>query len=292
MIRLRAGNRQGAGSTPGAYSETTRPSLADARGQLGVRGRVVAVDAAAEHGDRAAARLERAAVRLAVDSTREAADDDETRPPPAPGRAAARPAIRTTSRLAPPRSPLRVGREARRSPAPRRKSPGGGSCSSRSSDGYVGSERPTKRDASARRAQTGMRPRRRRAGTARSVARAAQRPRGGPSRPRRRRAARSLTASPAPWASGRRAPRRHVPCRPPPRRQAARSFAPRVRPAPARGPRAATARPRGSAIRSPPSTAERLASHSRACVGDALAHCLGALAGGALELPRTRPRAP
>ena len=42
-----------------------------------VRGRIVAVDAAAEHGDRRAARLERAAVRLAVDTAREAADDDE-----------------------------------------------------------------------------------------------------------------------------------------------------------------------------------------------------------------------
>ena len=28
MIRLRAGNRHGAGSTPGAYSETTRPCSA------------------------------------------------------------------------------------------------------------------------------------------------------------------------------------------------------------------------------------------------------------------------
>jgi hypothetical protein len=36
MIRLRAGNRQGAGSTPGAYSETTRPVLADCARQLRV----------------------------------------------------------------------------------------------------------------------------------------------------------------------------------------------------------------------------------------------------------------
>ena len=41
--------------------------------------RVVAVDAAAEHGDRRAAGLERAAVRLAVDPAREAAHDDEPR---------------------------------------------------------------------------------------------------------------------------------------------------------------------------------------------------------------------
>ena len=44
-----------------------------------MRRRIVAVDAAAEHGDRDAARLERALVRLAVDAAREAAHDDEPR---------------------------------------------------------------------------------------------------------------------------------------------------------------------------------------------------------------------
>ena len=34
MIRLRAGNRQGAGSTPGAYSETTSPRSHDPRREL------------------------------------------------------------------------------------------------------------------------------------------------------------------------------------------------------------------------------------------------------------------
>lgn len=42
-----------------------------------MRSRVVAVDAAAEHGDGRAARVQRAAVRLAVDAARQAADDDE-----------------------------------------------------------------------------------------------------------------------------------------------------------------------------------------------------------------------
>jgi hypothetical protein len=44
-----------------------------------VRRGVVAVDAAAEHGDRVAVPGERAAVRLAVDAARQTADDDETR---------------------------------------------------------------------------------------------------------------------------------------------------------------------------------------------------------------------
>ena len=44
-----------------------------------MRGRVVPVDAAAEHGDREAARLEGAAMRVAVDASREPADDDEPR---------------------------------------------------------------------------------------------------------------------------------------------------------------------------------------------------------------------
>ena len=50
-MRFRAGNRHGAGSTPGGYSETTRPLAGDAAGELGVRARIVAVDPAAEDGD-------------------------------------------------------------------------------------------------------------------------------------------------------------------------------------------------------------------------------------------------
>ena len=79
MILLRAGNRQGAGSTPGAYSETAEPGRANARAQLGVRGRVVAVDPAAEDGDRRAAGLESSPVRFSVDASREPADDDDAR---------------------------------------------------------------------------------------------------------------------------------------------------------------------------------------------------------------------
>ena len=65
-MRLRAGNRHGAGSTPGAYSETISPLARDLRRQRRMRARVVAVDAATEHGDRRPA-SQRAAVRGAVD---------------------------------------------------------------------------------------------------------------------------------------------------------------------------------------------------------------------------------
>ena len=77
MIRFRAGNRQGAGSTPGAYSETTSPVARILAASSAWDARVVAVDPAAEHGDGRAAGLERAAVGLAVDAARKAADDDE-----------------------------------------------------------------------------------------------------------------------------------------------------------------------------------------------------------------------
>src|SRR5207302_10367758 len=43
------------------------------------RARIVAVDAAAEHRHRGAAAFQRAAVRPAVDATREARDDDDAR---------------------------------------------------------------------------------------------------------------------------------------------------------------------------------------------------------------------
>src|SRR5437868_1288429 len=43
-----------------------------------MRTRVVTVDAAAEHGDRRARRIERAAMCAAVDPAREARDDDDT----------------------------------------------------------------------------------------------------------------------------------------------------------------------------------------------------------------------
>ena len=120
MMRLRAGKRHGAGSTPGSYSETTSPSLADPPRELGVRGRIVAVDPAAEHGDGRASGLERAAVRLAVDPAREAADDDE-----AGGRELAAEAARDLRavRRARARADDRDGRpreQRRRPPPPRR----------------------------------------------------------------------------------------------------------------------------------------------------------------------------
>ena len=80
-MRLRAGNRHGAGATPGGYSETISPVCDDLARERRVRARVVAVDAAAEDGDRRAARLERAAMRPAVDAAREPRDDDDARPP-------------------------------------------------------------------------------------------------------------------------------------------------------------------------------------------------------------------
>src|SRR5439155_22771140 len=59
------------------YFEIAEPGPADRRpGSRGPRW-VVAVEAAAEDGDRRPSRLERAPVGLAVDAAREAADDDD-----------------------------------------------------------------------------------------------------------------------------------------------------------------------------------------------------------------------
>jgi len=62
MIRLRAGKRHG-----------------DAAGQVAVRGRVVAVDPAAQDGDGQAARIESPAMGGAVDPAGQSAHDDEAR---------------------------------------------------------------------------------------------------------------------------------------------------------------------------------------------------------------------
>ena len=95
-------------------------ALADPSRELRVRRRVVAVDAAAEHGDGHAARLERSAVRLAVDAARHPADDDETGRAPAPARASARPSARTPSTTRAPTTATAGRREQRRSsPHPR-----------------------------------------------------------------------------------------------------------------------------------------------------------------------------
>src|SRR5215204_5817241 len=53
-------------------------TLADPRGELSMRGWIVAIDATAEHRDGQAACFERAAMRLAVDSAREPAHDDDS----------------------------------------------------------------------------------------------------------------------------------------------------------------------------------------------------------------------
>ena len=79
MMRFRAGKRQGAGSTPSSYSDTTRPSLADPPRELGMRRGIVAVDPASEDGHRDPTRLERSAVRLAVHTTRHPARHDQAR---------------------------------------------------------------------------------------------------------------------------------------------------------------------------------------------------------------------
>src|SRR5262249_37874498 len=55
-------------------------SFADPPRELSVCGRIVAVDAAAEHGDREPARIERATMGFAIDAAREPADDDQARP--------------------------------------------------------------------------------------------------------------------------------------------------------------------------------------------------------------------
>ena len=86
-IRLRAGKRHGAGSTPGAYSETIRPRRAISRGELGVRPGIVAVDAAPEHGDRCAPPLRSSAPRCAAASTPRARPETTTTPAAASSRA-------------------------------------------------------------------------------------------------------------------------------------------------------------------------------------------------------------
>ena len=79
MILFRAGNRHGAGSTPGSYSDTTSPPFGDdPLRELAMGRRIVAVDAATEHCHGAAARLERAAVGLTVDAAGHPAHDDHT----------------------------------------------------------------------------------------------------------------------------------------------------------------------------------------------------------------------
>ena len=71
------GEPPGCGLDPGCVLGDDQAGGGDPGSQLRVRRGIVAVDTAAEHGDRRAAALERAAVRLAVDAARETADHDE-----------------------------------------------------------------------------------------------------------------------------------------------------------------------------------------------------------------------
>ena len=55
-----------------------QPVLADSPGEFGVRRRIVAIDATAEHGHRCAPGFERSSMSLCVDASSHSADDDET----------------------------------------------------------------------------------------------------------------------------------------------------------------------------------------------------------------------
>ena len=68
----------GCGLDAGLVLGDDETRLADPSRELGVRGRIVAIDAASEHGDRHAAGIQRATMGLAVDASGHAAHDDET----------------------------------------------------------------------------------------------------------------------------------------------------------------------------------------------------------------------
>src|SRR6185295_1782347 len=65
----------GGGLDAGLVLRDDEASFADPSRKFRVRGRIVAVDATTEHGDRDSAGIEGSAVRLAVDALRETADD-------------------------------------------------------------------------------------------------------------------------------------------------------------------------------------------------------------------------
>ena len=186
-MRLRAGKRHGAGSTPGAYSETMRPLAATRRASSACDAGIVAVDPAAEDGDRRAAGVERAAMRLGVDAAREAADDDEpgrgevAREAPRDGRAVAGASARADDRHRRLREELEV-RAARARTAP---PAGRGSRAA-----AAGSRAPTARRTGSRapRGRRGTRARRSGAGTPPSARRSAAERDASPSRTRRPRA--------------------------------------------------------------------------------------------------------
>ena len=137
VARASAGDQPVSGGKPPGRRLRPRRILGDDQtragdpaGELGVAGRVVAVDPAAEDGDRGPARLERPAMRLGVDAASKPADDDEPG-----GRELTRPASGRPAR----RRPSSFARRRSRPPAPSggrparlaRKSVAGGSCSSR-----------------------------------------------------------------------------------------------------------------------------------------------------------------
>ena len=80
MMRLRAGNCFARGGVPGGYSESRPPAAATIVVQRRVAIGIDDVDAAAEHREGHAARVERAAMRGRVDPERAARDDREALP--------------------------------------------------------------------------------------------------------------------------------------------------------------------------------------------------------------------
>ena len=156
MIRLRAGKRHGAGSTPGSYSETTRPALADPTRELGVRRRVVAVDSAPEDGDGRPPAS--SAPRCASPSMPRAIPLTTTSPAAASSRASERATERPYDEHA--RAPTTATARLERSsslPRPRRKSCGGGSWIAASRLGYAGSRRRMQRISVSRDSSPGIR---------------------------------------------------------------------------------------------------------------------------------------
>ena len=187
MILFRAGNLHGAGSTPGAYSETVSPARResaprapdarpDSRGRFRNRARPTVAPVG----------LERAAVRFAVDAAREAADDDEPCAAELPARACARPERRKASTSGRRRRRPWLRRSRSKSASPRTKSPAGGSWIAWSSGGKSRAERAIQRTPDLPQPGRDTRPRRTRARTTGTPGRAARARRASPSRPRRR----------------------------------------------------------------------------------------------------------
>ena len=79
MMRLRIGKFWGRGSVPGGYSETKEVLGAEPLLEAPVLARIVHVEAAAEHRDRAARPLERRLVSRGVHAAREPRDDRDAR---------------------------------------------------------------------------------------------------------------------------------------------------------------------------------------------------------------------